>query len=151
MTAVQSTYTENIAAARAGLLSGSDNDVQTGIAEEELDAGKAAAQGTADKGIIEGGTTATFRGVTIRDVTLGAEQDAYAIGQNVGVVTRGQVWVVPSHDVAANDKVYFTAADGLFTNQASGNVLVAGARWVDTAVSGGFARIYLSGYARVDA
>jgi hypothetical protein len=153
-TAVQDTYQENLTAAQVGQLNGCDYDVESGIVEEAngIAFGLAVAQGTADKGIIIGGTTTTFRGASVRDVTLGAETDSYAENANIGVVTRGVVWVSPSAAVSANDAVYFTAATGRFTNVSGGNVLVKGARWVDSASQDGLARIKLSGLFRgVDA
>jgi hypothetical protein len=146
--AVQTTYSENIEAARAGLIAGSDFDVETGIVEDAagIAAGLAVAQGTlSDKGVIRGGTTTTFRGVSVRDVTLGAEVDTTPQYGNIGVLTRGTIWVRTSSAAVANAPVYFTAADGLFTDESGGNVLVKGARFVTGAAQNGFALIKLSG------
>lgn len=152
--AIQTTYSENIDAARAGLVAGCDFDVESGIVEDAagIGFGLAVAQGTADKGITVGGTTTTFRGVSVRDVTAGAEQDKNTQYQNIGVLVRGEIWVSPSGTVNANDAVYFTAATGRFSATSGGNVLVKGARWMDSASADGFARIKLSGLQRgVDA
>ncbi|MNG38240.1 hypothetical protein D3C84_1258660 [compost metagenome] len=50
-------------------------------------------------------------------------------------MTKGAIWVTASVQVAAGDPVYFVPATGLWTNVASGNVLVAGARF-DTSTTG---------------
>jgi len=152
--AIQTTYSETMDIARAGLVAGSDYDVETGVVETEagIAFGLAVAQGVSDKGIILGGTTTTFRGVSIRDVTLGAETDLYAQRKNIGVLTRGKIWLVPSSAVVANAPVYFTAATGRFSSTSGGNVLVKGARWVTSAAQDGFAQAYFSGLQRgVDA
>lgn len=155
MAAVQTTYQENLDAARAGMIAGSDFDVETGNVETAagIGFGLAVAQGTlSDNGIILGGTTTTFRGVSVRDIAAGAEQDENAQYQNIGVLVRGEIWVTVSSDVAANAAVYFTAADGIFTDVSGGNVLVKGARFVTSALNGGLAKIKLSGLQRgVDA
>jgi hypothetical protein len=153
--AVQTTYQENLDAARAGMIAGADFDVETGIVEDAagIAAGLACAQGTlSDKGIIRGGTTTTFRGISVRDVALGAEVDTYAQYKNIAVLVRGEAWVQVSSAVAANAAVYFTAADGKFTDVSGGNVLVKGARFVTSAAQDGLAKVKLSGLLRgVDA
>lgn len=44
------------------------------------------------------------------------------------VITKGDIWVTASVAVAAGDPVYLTAA-GAFTNVATNNTAINGARW----------------------
>jgi hypothetical protein len=145
--AVQSTYQENLDAARAGLLAGSDFNADTGICETAagIGFGLAVGQGAADKGVVLGGALAIFRGIAVRDVALGAEVEKYPQYANVGVITRGKVWVLVAADVAPNDPVHYVSATGAFTN--TGDIgPILGARYVTSAVSGGLAQVELSGY-----
>ena len=148
MTAVQSTYAENIDAARAGLLAGCDYNIDTGIVETAagIGFGLAVSQGSvSDKGVVLGGALAGFRGISVRDVTLGAEVDAYAQYKNLGVITRGKVWVTVAVAVAPNDPVHYVSATGAFTN--TGDIgPILGARYVTTAGIGELAQVELSGY-----
>lgn len=150
---IQSTFTERMEPGRAGVILGGDQfDADTGICETVagLAFGIAVSQGSADKGVVIGGTRAGFRGITIRDITLESSQtDKYARYQNVGVMTRGKIWCTPSHAVAAGDAVYFVAATGVLTNQSGGNQgPINGARFVTTAVADALAIVELTGYQR---
>lgn len=147
---VQSTYQATLDPGRAGLPVGTDWNADTGNCETVagLSFGIAVSQGAVtDKGVVIGGTSETFRGITLRDVTLeSAQLDKYARYQNVGVLTRGKVWCLPSHAVAPGDPVYFVPATGVLTNQAGGNEVINGARWVTTAVADALALVEVSGF-----
>lgn len=150
---VQSTYKATLDPARAGLISGCDFDVDTGVVETVagIGFGLAVSQGVGSPGVIIGGTRLGFRGITVRDVTLeSAQVDKYAQYQNAGVLTKGKIWVAPSHSVVAGDPVYFVGATGVFTNQSGGNQgPINGARWVTAAAgTGDLALVELSGYQR---
>lgn len=150
MSPVQSTYSENMRAGLPGLVSGSDFDIDTGNCETAagLAFGIAVSQGAADKGVIIGGTLLGFRGITVRDVTLESDQsDKYAQYQNVGVLTRGKIWVTVATAVAAHDPVHFTAATGTLRN-AGEQGPVDGARWVTSASINGLALVELKGFQR---
>jgi hypothetical protein len=145
MTAVQSTYSENLQAARAGLLAGDAYDVESGIVETAagIGFGLAVAQGTADKGRILADASEHFIGISVRDVTLGAEVDTYPQYGNIGVVKRGLVWVSCA-SAAAGGKVYFTANTGAIVY--TGGELITGARFVTSTDGNGFALVELSGF-----
>lgn len=148
----QPSYQATLDKARRGLPLGCDYNADTGNCETVagLAFGIAISQGSvSDKGVIIGGTSAGFRGITMRDVTLeNAQLDKYAQHQNVGVLTRGKIWCLPSHAVAPGDAVYFVGATGVLTNQSGGNQVVNGARWVTTAVADALAVVELSGFQR---
>lgn len=148
---VQSTYSERIAPNSPGTIQGSDHEVETGLCETAspgIPFGRAVSQGSlSDQGVVLGGTLAALRGCSAKTVTLGAEQDAYLPAQNVNVLHKGTIWVEPTHAVAANDDVYFTAATGAWSNQSSGNLgPVKGARWKTSCGTGGRALLQLAGY-----
>lgn len=150
---IQSSYTERMDPARAGMTKGADFNAVTGIVETAAGVGfgLAVSQGTGDQGVVIGGTRVGFLGITIRDVTLESDQsDTIDQYQNAGVLDRGQIWVAPSHSVVANDAVYFVAATGVLTNQSGGNQgPINGARFVTTAAgTGDLALVELSGYKR---
>lgn len=150
---VQAAYSERIDAGRAGVILGGDQaDVDTGICETVagLAFGIAVSQGSADKGVVIGGTRVTFRGITVRDITLeSADLDKYPQYSNVGVMTEGKIWCTPSHAVAPGDAVYFVAATGVLTNQSGGNQgPINGARFVTTAVADALAVVELNGFQR---
>lgn len=151
--AIQSTYSERMAPPGPGTLSGSDNDTITGLCETAgpggIPFGRAVCKGSlSDKGVVLGGATiANFRGVSLKDQTLGAEQDVYLPPNNVNILRRGQVWLEPSEAVAANDPVYYNSSTGVF-NKTSGVGPVKGAYWVTSCGEGGRAEAYFPGYAR---
>ena len=138
---VQSTYSERIDKPRAGTIAGSDYNTKTGISEEAdgIGFGLAVSQGAGDQGVTLGG--AAFLGVSVRDITLGAEVDVYPQYANVGVLTRGQIWVSPVTAVVAGAAVKYDTTTGRFDD--STGTTIPGARWVDSADADGAARIEL--------
>ncbi|MFX3669791.1 MULTISPECIES: structural cement protein Gp24 [Xanthomonas] len=91
--------------------------------------GRAVAQGAADKGIVAfGGANTKFVGITLMDRSA-TGTDLYPQRASARVVTKGgDPVVVASVAVAAGDPVYLTAA-GAFTNVATNNTAITGARW----------------------
>lgn len=153
--AVQSSYSERIAPPTPGTIEGSDYDTITGICETAgpggIPFGRAVAQGTlSDKGTVIGGTTTTFKGVSVKDAALGAEQDVYLPPNNMAILRRGQIWVEPSVAVAANDPVHFNATTGVFAIT-GGTGPLKGARWITSCGIGGRAVLYIPGYQRNNA
>jgi len=152
--AVQSTYSERMSPPSPGTISGSDYDTITGLCETAdpgIPFGRAVADGTlSDKGTIIGGTTTTFKGVSVKDPSLGASQDAYLPPNNMAILQRGEVWLEPSEAVAVQDPVHFSGTTGIFAK--SGGVgPVKGARWVTSCGIGGRAIAYFAGYQRSNA
>ena len=141
---VQSTYPARIDAARAGMIAGEDFNSRTGIVEAAagIGFGLAVSQGVGDQGVVLGGAS-KFLGITIRDITLAASvtPDVYPQYANVGYVSRGQIWVVPNANVAVGDAVTYDSTTGRLSN--TGGVSIPGARWCDTALAQGFARVEL--------
>lgn len=71
-------------------------------------------------------------------ITVGGD-DQYQINDAVNVLTKGDIWVEVVSTVAYNDAVYVyndksnPANQGQFTKDASGNLLVAGAKFISAA------------------
>jgi hypothetical protein len=95
--------------------------------------GKVAIQGTADRQIKVSAASGKFVGITVLDTTQ--LEDKYPQYATARVRTKGPVVVQASKAVAAGDKVYFVPATGAFTNTATDNTEIVGARW-DTSTSG---------------
>jgi hypothetical protein len=132
---IQSSYAENISPPTAGTIAACDFKTRTGTVETASIAfGVAVSQGSADKSVVKGGAAADFLGISVRDVTCGAEQDHYAVGQNMGYISEGQVWVVTGGAVSAGDAVHFDATSGAISG-ASGHT-ITNARFVTSGASG---------------
>jgi len=133
----QSTYSERMPKATPGLIAGSDYNTATGVNEDAvaLAFGVPVHQGVEDNGVKKAGVLANFRGVTVRDITLGAEKDAYPQYANVGLLNRGQIWVRPSVAVTPTDPVHYngTTGDWLITGQQGP---IVGAKWRTSAGPG---------------
>lgn len=84
--------------------------------------GKAVAQGTADRQCRVWASGGKFVGVSLLDTTR--RGDLYARYDTAVVRQIGPVVVKAAVAVAAGDNAYIVAADGTFTNVASGNTLV---------------------------
>lgn len=154
MTAVQTGYTERMLDNSPGTMQGSDYDTKTGICETAapggIPFGVAVCQGVdSDAGVTKGGAIGDFLGCSLKDVTLGAEQDVYLPPNNVGYMSRGTIWVHPKDAVVAGNPVYFDTATGAFDDDASGNIgPIKGARWVTSCGGGANERavLQLSGF-----
>ena len=147
---IQTTYVENIPSPPPGTVSGSGETVDafTGNCETEagIGFGLAVSRGTiatfGDNAVVLGGALAVFRGVSIRDVTLG--QDEYARYNNVGVLRKGMIWLEPAVAIVAGDPVHYVSATGKFTN--TGDIgPVKGARWETSCALNGRALAYFPG------
>lgn len=149
--AVQSTYSERISPPPPGTIGGSDYDTITGLCESAapggIPFGRAVTRGTlSDKGALLGGALAGFRGVSVKEVTLGSEQDKYLPPNNMAILQRGQIWLEPSVAVASDDPVHYDTTTGIFKNT-GGIGPIKGARWVTSCGIGGRAIAYFGGYA----
>ncbi|MEA9796198.1 hypothetical protein VDG07_12735 [Xanthomonas campestris pv. raphani] len=90
-----------------------------------LSFGKPVAQGMGARGIVAFAGV-KFVGITIMDRS--ARATGYAQYDEAGVWTGGDIWVTASVAVAVGDQVHLTAA-GAFTNVATNNTAITGARW----------------------
>jgi hypothetical protein len=143
----QTTYSERIAPNTPGTLAGQVNEarITTGICETAspgIPFGRAVSQGSlSDQGVIIGGSLAGFRGVSVKDINLPAGRtvlDAFLPPDSLSVMEDGDIWVEPNEAVTAHAAVYFVAATGLFSDNASGAVgPIPGAYWKTSCGVGG--------------
>lgn len=155
MSVVQSTYSQTIADAVAGMPADADYSADSRICETAagIAFGVAVSQGSvsAKGALIGGASAAVFVGVTIRDKTLliasGETVDKYQDNDVMGVMYRGDIWVTVGGDVVAGGDVTFAAATGVLSSASAGGAqfAVSGARWMTSASSGGLAILRLSG------
>src|SRR5262252_7552287 len=138
---VQTTYTRYQPVAQAGMLADEVNwAADTRIVETTagIGFGLAVSQGTNDDGCIIGGSAPV--GVTRADTTLARADlapatspgiDIYAKGDNAGVLTMGDIWVLAYASVSpATASVVFEAATGKF---GIAGTTYPNARWMTTA------------------
>lgn len=155
--ALQTAYSERITAGVPGMIADQQNaDVDTYVCETSAGVafGKAVCQGTADKGATLGGSAAAdFLGVSVRDITLIASSatylDKYEQYQNMGVLSKGDIWVTADGAVNAGDNVTFETTTGNLGTKGADetHLAVTGGRWMTTAADGGVAILRLSGVA----
>lgn len=153
---VQSSYTERIGQAVAGMVANTnDVTIDTRIVEPSsgLPFGVACAQGTNDNQVKLGGVLTAFVGVTVRDITLApvtadsAYLDEYKQGSNAGILTEGDIWVTTGGAVVAGGPVHYNATTGVF-DDSGGTGPVPGARWMTHTTGVGLAILRLSGLQR---
>lgn len=154
MAVVQSTYSETISAANAGMPADADYSAISRIVEEAngIGFGLACQQGTNDKQAKLGGASAAvFAGISIRDRTLvnavGEEADEYQDESVMSLMIRGEIWVTVGGNVSAGNDVTFAASTGVLSSAATSGsqFAIAGARWMTSASSGGLAKLRLGG------
>lgn len=150
----QTTYSERMPKAFAGQTYGSDYEDVSRIVETAagIGFGLAVSRGTSDKGVVLGGQSESFVGITLKDITLVhsvANLDKYIETENCGVRRRGFIWVTVSGAVAMGDAVHYNATTGVISN--SGGELVQGAVFESSALNGEVALVYLSGFQKMAA
>jgi len=151
MATVQSTYSENIAAAVAGMPADADYHADTRVCETAagIGFGLAVGQGTSAKeGKLDAAADTDFVGVTIRDKTLvNDSEDLYEQYENMAVMTRGDIWVTTGASVSAGDDVTYVKSTGVLSSAAASGTqfAITGARWMTTAGSGALAILRLGG------
>jgi hypothetical protein len=101
-------------------------------------------RGVADNGVVLGGPT--FKGIAIRDITISHDTpDQYEEGDNVGVLNRGDMYVLAATDVENDKQAYYNSSTGeIGASGISNAVAIAGAIFRKTASSGGFTIVRLS-------
>jgi hypothetical protein len=140
---VQTAYQQYINWAQNGMIASETGwDIDTKICEDQLSPNAGIGFGVAvTQGSLHGSRSAclgqlsggSFLGITAADPTLlnvtSNFTDKYADGENMAVLVRGDIWVIPKEAVTAGQAVYFDAVTGQLSNN-SGDVLVEDARWM---------------------
>lgn len=143
---VQGSYTRYGSAGAAGVVAsmhGWDGDSRI-LESASAGWGLAVSQGVADNGAVLGGVT--FKGITIRDITIvHTTPDRYEEGDTMGVLVRGDIWVVAGTDVVHSHQAYYNSATGEIGGSGISNaVAIAGSSFMETVAEGGFVRVRLS-------
>lgn len=144
MPEIQGTYDNAMAAARVGQIANTiDYDIVSRTCEAaSVGFGIAAVQGTNAEGAALG-AAGFFIGITTRNPALPpANGDAYVLGDNLALLSRGTMWVVSVAACVAGNPVYRTAT-GTLTPTSAGNTLIERAYFETAAGAGGLARIAL--------
>lgn len=144
--AVQTTYASRLSNGHVGEIADlGESDVISRLVETAggIGWGLAVVQGTADDQC-KLGAGGVFLGITVRDPSVPPDNgDKYIVKDTAAIMREGVIWVTAGEAVVAGDAVYRTAA-GVLNKTASGNTLVAGARWETSAGNGDLAKLRLS-------
>ena len=139
-TPIQTSYKKYASAAQVGMPGSTIAfDSDTGIVQDDPIAfGLAVSMGSDnDQSAVLGQPSGHrgFWGISMADNTLAnlaaTETDEYQVGENIGILTKGDIWVAPATNVAAGGAVYFNSATGALGDSGIANaVLIAGAKWM---------------------
>lgn len=144
--ATQTTYSENIPVAKAGMIANEEPNVLISRTVETaagIGFGKVVQQGDNDNGCISDLNTAamtadSYLGVTVRERSVRPETpDLFAQYESARIMRKGVIWVMTDGAVNAGDDVTVTLATGGLGTAAvaAGIVAIPGARW-DSSTSG---------------
>lgn len=150
--AVQTTYSENISAARAGMIADMQEDINLISRTVETAAGigfgVVVDQGSGDNGVVVvSGSTTDPVGFTVRERSVNpGNPDKFAQYDSARIMTKGVIWatVTDAGGVAAGDDVWMTLATGALSNAdvgSGGGLQLTGCRWVSSASNGALAKI----------
>ena len=150
MPAVQTTYSDNIAAGVAGqIVNVEPQNLISRTVETSggIGFGVATNQGSADKGCVLAitGAAGAFTGVTVRERSIDAN-DADEFDQYVDarIAIKGVVWVTCATGCTAGDLVFVRPSNGDWQDSnANSGVQVENARWDTSATAGAVAQLRL--------
>ena len=150
--AVQTTYNENIDAARAGMIANTEG-VFNVVSRTVEDAAGVGFGLVVDQGANDGGAVAVSAsttspiGFTVRERSVNpATPNKFAQYESARIMTKGVIWatVTDAGGVAANDDVWLTLSTGALSNADAGGddgLQLAGCKWVSSAANGALAKI----------
>lgn len=148
--AVQTSYSERITAARAGMIANTEHvnfisrTVETAAG---IGFGLPVAQGAATDGVVVSGASAfDYIGFSVRDQSLTAEQSKFLQYENARIMTHGVIWalVTDAGGVVQGDAVWVTKSTGALSNADAGSgasINLAGCKWESAAANGALAKI----------
>jgi hypothetical protein len=145
---VQSTYSRYMSDGTPGAWASISpgNMADTKIAEGNIGFGLAVSKGSAQHGVLVGGTL--FVGVSVRDITLvHTTADRYEAGDNAAIATEGDIWVRVEEAVVAQTAAKYDTSTGQL-GKAAGTA-ITGAYWLTSADAAGMAKLRLTGGADV--
>lgn len=147
MAVLQANYTDQVAPGYPGLVVNAEtrNIISRTIEDAAGVAfGRAIFRGAGDHGCTATPTAGQLYGIA-RDheaiaLLPGNTADVYPQSATVPIVTQGVIWVTAGASVADGDQAYVTSA-GVYTNSASGNVILPGWIFDTTAASGSLVKL----------
>lgn len=154
MPSVQSTYSETIGAARAGMIANEEPSVLISRTVETVAGvgfGKVVQQGAKDNGCTSDLATSamtaqTFLGITVRERSVRPESpDKFAQNESARIMRKGNIWVDVAVAVTPTDIVTVTLASGVIGKTAvgAGVVAIPNARWETSTSGAGLAKLRL--------
>lgn len=152
--AIQTTYSETIDQARAGMIANSEPNTLLSRTVEDADGvgfGAVVQQGTNDNGCLADLDTSdmdanTFLGIIVRERSVNpATPNKFAQYESARILRKGPIWVEADGAVSAGDDVTVTLATGALGTKAvtSGVVAIPNARWDTSAADGALAVVRL--------
>jgi hypothetical protein len=149
--AVQSTYSENIGAARAGMIANTEPCIlisRTVDTAAGVGFGVPVQRGSTDMAckIMASGATEIL-GITVRERSVRPETpDKFAQYESARLMRKGVIWVLVTDagGVADGDNVWVKLSDGTFSNAdagSSGSLRLGGGKWESSAANGALAKI----------
>lgn len=140
----QSTYLDRMPLGFAGMIATqSPSTLVSYLAEAAIPFGRALKQGTADnEADLADNASDNVLGISVREHSTG-ETDEFGIGENVRVMTEGEIFVTAGGTATAGTPVYMIPASGKFVTSATDNLAISGATFVDSGVADGLVRIRL--------
>lgn len=148
--AIQTTYTDGLSAAFAGMVADTTpaTIISRTVETAAIGFGLPVTQGANDRGCDGDVSSATeITGITVRDQAVEAgTPDEYPAGETAALMRKGSIWVTVTDagGVSPGDAVWVDLANGTFSNAdvGSGNGLkLPGCRWDTTGANGALARI----------
>ena len=144
---IQTTYSRYHAQALEGMVADQQSaNFISRRATAAIGFGKVVLQGATDDACkAVDGSAARFVGVTVRDLSTGADSpDQFAANDAVRIIDEGTIWVIAGENVAAGDRAAYLTADGTFRKATTANTTaIDGARFDTTAASGALVKLKL--------
>ena len=142
--AVQTTYPDGMVKGYAGMIATlTPSTTVTYLAEAAVNFGFAVKQGTADNECAEASADDdAFLGIAAREVSSG-EANSFGIGENVRVLTQGEIYVTAGGTATAGTAVYMVPASKKFVTASTDNLAIPGATFVESGVLDGIVMIRL--------
>jgi hypothetical protein len=151
MVAVQTTYSATIAPGTPGMVASEwPSQVDTKICDNDLGISYGVAvcdSPLLDRGVVvghlSGSAAAAFVGISVRDITLAPSTsgDGYQLGDNMGVLVTGDIWVIAKQAVTRGHKASFNTTDG---SLGTAGTAIVNSRWMTSAGAGQLAILRLT-------
>lgn len=142
--AIQTEYNDGLVKGYAGMIATQTPcTLVTYLAEAEVNFGRVAKQGTADRQCAEADNASdSVLGITVREVSSGLD-DSFGVNENVRILTQGDIYVTAGGTATAGTAVYMVPASKQFVTASTDNLAIPGATFVESGVADGLVMIRL--------